>query len=103
MIYPPNREFPRQRVIAVDFDGTLFRKEGCLNEGVAAWCRKKKSEGFQMILWSARGREICERAVVAFGLVGVFDHVLSKPGYILDDKGWSWIKYTHVVKPSDQI
>jgi hypothetical protein len=30
--------------------------------------------------------------------------VLSKPGYIIDDLGWSWIKYTKVIRTQgDQL
>ena len=33
----------------------------------------------------------------------IFDHVLSKPGYVLDDKGWTWIKFTRVIKSADDV
>ena len=94
-------KFPLRKVIAVDFDGTLFGN-GVINEKVVAFCREKKAAGFEMILWSARGRELCVKAVKEFGLEGIFDHVISKPGYILDDAGWTWIKFTRVIKsPTD--
>ena len=30
--------------------------------------------------------------------VELFDHIVSKPNYVVDDLGWSWIKYTEVVR-----
>jgi len=33
----------------------------------------------------------------------IFDHVLSKPGYVLDDKGWTWVKFTRVIKSADDV
>ncbi len=47
-----------------------------------------------MILWSARGKAHAEQAAKISKLTDTFDTIISKPGYIVDDKGWSWIKYT---------
>lgn len=33
-----------------------------------------------------------------FGVTELFYVILSKPGYVLDDKGWGWIQYTHVIR-----
>jgi phosphoglycolate phosphatase-like HAD superfamily hydrolase len=62
-----------------------------------AWLKRRKVEGFDLMLWSARGRQHCLRAVEEFGLDGLFDVITGKPGYIVDDKGWAWIKFTKVV------
>lgn len=90
------QKYPRQKLIAVDVDGTLFSR-GKLNTDLVEWCKQKKNEGFKMMLWSARGQKHAEEAAYRSGLIEVFDTVISKPGYILDDKGWGWIKYTKQV------
>lgn len=87
---------PPTRLIAVDVDGTLHAG-GQLNDALVAWCRQRKAEGFGLMLWSARGEAHALHAVETFGLHGLFDHVLGKPGYLVDDKGWAWIADTVVV------
>lgn len=77
-------------------DGTLH-ESGIPNTKVIAWLRVKKLEGFELVLWSARGQRHAQRAIDNLGLAGLFDVVISKPGYIVDDKGWAWIKWTKIV------
>lgn len=89
--------YPPTRCIAVDVDGTLVC-EGRLNTGVVDWCRARKAVGFELILWSARGVNYARAVVFRFGLDGLFDAVVGKPGYLLDDLGWDWIRYTRVVR-----
>jgi hypothetical protein len=88
-----------KKVIAVDVDDTLLIK-GVINEKLSKWCRDRKTEGFCLILWSARGEvhavDTCKKA----GLDNVFDYVISKPSYVVDDKGWEWTKYTKVINPA---
>lgn len=90
--------YPPTRAVAVDIDGTLVGGDGQLNTGVVDWCRARKAVGFELILWSARGVNYAQSVVFKFGLEGLFDAIISKPGYILDDLGWDWIKYTRVVR-----
>ena len=90
-------KYPPQKVIAVDVDGTLHNN-GTPNAQVIAWCRAKKAEGFKLMLWSARGEAHAVRAAHHFGCFDVFDLICSKPGFILDDQGWGWIRYTHIVR-----
>lgn len=89
--YPPNR------VIAVDVDNTLHVK-GVLNEKVVSFCRNQKEQGFYLILWSARGEKYARAVAAHFDVADIFDVILSKPGYILDDEGWGWIKFTRVIQ-----
>lgn len=91
--------YPPPRVIAVDIDGTLLNN-GILNQPLVEWCNKKKQDGFRLMLWSSRGLDYANRFVAHFGLDGIFDDVVSKPGYLVDDQGWRWIRYTKVVLPS---
>lgn len=92
-----NRKFPENKVIAVDVDGTLLRR-GRVNDSVVAWCVRKKAEGYSLMLWSARGEAHARQAAGLFGLTELFDHIISKPGALLDDKGWAWINFTRVIR-----
>ena len=89
-------KYPPPKVIFVDVDGTLY--DSVLNHALIKWCRDRKAEGFKLVLWSARGEDYAKRCAKRFDIVDLFDHIIDKPGYIVDDLGWSWIKYTKVVK-----
>jgi FMN phosphatase YigB (HAD superfamily) len=86
----------QDRTIFVDVDGTLHKK-GRPIQSVIDYCRRKKAEGYTLVLWSARGQAHALEAVKVFGLHDLFSHVLSKPGAIIDDRGWTWAKYTKVL------
>jgi hydroxymethylpyrimidine pyrophosphatase-like HAD family hydrolase len=90
------QKYPPPRVIAVDVDGTLH-VNGRVNQAVVEYCKARKADGFRLMLWSARGLGHAQRAADQFGLVDLFDDIVSKPGYVLDDLGWSWIKYTRII------
>lgn len=92
---------PPAKCIAIDVDETLITRLGKLDEPLAEWVRKKHDEGYETILWSARGRKHAQAAADRHGIADYFDSILSKPGYIVDDLGWSWIKYTQVVRRLD--
>lgn len=91
------QKFQPAKVIAVDVDGTLI-KGGRVVCSLVGWLREQRSLGFRLMLWSARGRDHAMGAVELFGLQGLFDDVVSKPGYVVDDHGWGWTHYTCVVK-----
>lgn len=86
----------RPRVLAVDVDGTLFVK-GEVNRSVVDFVKGRKTAGFEIIIWSSRGTDYAKKAAALAGLTAVADAVISKPGEIIDDQGWGWIKYTRVV------
>jgi predicted mannosyl-3-phosphoglycerate phosphatase (HAD superfamily) len=96
----PRQKFPPPRTIAIDVDGTLQRR-GEPNLPLLEWCREKKSAGFTLVLWSSRGEDHARKFATLFGVQDLFDHILSKPGYIVDNHGWSWIQYTRVIKSLD--
>lgn len=83
---------PRKH-IAIDVDGTLF-KNGAPDQKVVEFAKQKKANGFTVVVWSARGEKHAEDAVNISGLRPYVDGIASKPGYILDDKGWNWTRYT---------
>lgn len=90
-------QYPRQKVIAVDVDGTLHTN-GKANDQVIAWIKGKRADGFKLILWSMRGEDHARKAAALFGIADLFDVITSKPGYIVDDKGWSWTRFTGVIR-----
>ena len=81
----------------MDVDGTLHTN-GVANAKVIEFCRAQKARGFVLTLWSARGKKYAQAAAERFGVTELFDDIVSKPGYVLDDQGWNWIKYTHVIR-----
>ena len=91
------KAYPPPKVIAVDVDGTLH-VGGRVNQKLVDYLKERKAEGYRLMLWSARGITNAQAAVDRFGLHDLFDDVLSKPGYIIDDLGWQWIKYTKVIR-----
>jgi hydroxymethylpyrimidine pyrophosphatase-like HAD family hydrolase len=94
----PGQKHQPQKVMAVDVDGTLVC-DGKVTPEIIAWLQARKVDGFRLMLWSARGRDHALGAIATFDLpVDLFDDVISKPGYILDDHGWEWTRYTQVVK-----
>jgi hydroxymethylpyrimidine pyrophosphatase-like HAD family hydrolase len=92
----PKRKHNLAKVIAVDVDGTLLIN-GSINQSLVEWCISRKDDGFCMILWSARGEKHAKNICKLSKLETVFDYVISKPAYVVDDKGWSWTKYTKVI------
>lgn len=63
-----------------------------------AWLRERKSEGFKLMLWSMRGENHARAIASQMGCYELFDVITSKPGFIVDDEGWRWIKRTQVVR-----
>lgn len=88
---------PPPCVIAVDVDGTLLINDQP-NEALIEWCRAQKVAGFDLMLWSSRGAAHAQRCARAFGIEDLFVVICSKPGYVVDDQGWGWIKFTRVVR-----
>jgi len=82
------------RWIFVDVDGTL-------RASVVRWCRQQKDRGVRLVLWSARGQEYAVRVARRMGCDDLFEAIISKPGRIIDDQGWGWIKYTSSMKPEE--
>jgi len=85
-------KYQPQKVVYVDVDGTLLIDGKCNNHLVAV-LTDLKAEGYELILWSARGKEHAQKAAGLTRTVGLFDIVLTKPGYVVDDKGWTWTRF----------
>ena len=90
-------KYQPQKVIAVDVDGTLHNN-GIVNHALVEWCKERKGQGFALMLWSARGEAYARKFAACFDITGLFDLICSKPGYIVDDQGWGWVKYTKVIR-----
>ena len=90
-------KFPPTRCIGIDVDGTLIRN-GRLNRPLADWAKEKKEEGFEVLLWTAQGKQHAERIAEMHNITHHFTAIIGKPGYIVDDLGWSWVKFTQVLR-----
>ncbi len=92
----------KPQTVAVDVDGTLLKKNGEANLATVDWLRAAKAQGYTLFLWSARGEAHARRAAELCGVTELFCAILAKPGYILDDVGWTWIRFTRVIHSLDQ-
>ena len=91
---------PPPKCLAVDVDGTLITDQG-VNTTLVETIREKHADGFDVVVWSMRGRAYAERAAAA---VGIADLVvcISKPGYIVDDVGLDWLREVVVLGRVDR-
>lgn len=85
--------------IAVDVDATLILA-GEVNMALVDWIREQVASGRPVLIWSARGESVAKEARDRAGLQKEVPLAISKPKLIVDDKGWSWVKYTRAVHPS---
>ena len=92
-------KYPPTKVIAIDVDDTLCIRGRC-NAKLVAWCRAMSAKGYSLMLWSARGKDHATNVATTLGVADVFDVITGKPGYIVDDKGWAWTKFTRVLRLS---
>ncbi len=85
------------KTIFVDVDGTLMLANGELNERLLKWIDAKLRKGFQFSLRSMRGAEHALNTATKFNVSNRFLNFLSKPGAIVDDHGWRWIKFSKAI------
>ncbi|EJG0999652.1 HAD family hydrolase [Vibrio parahaemolyticus] len=97
---PRVARFERRKVAYIDVDGTLFLN-GSLNNRLVTFLHKLKSNGWEINLWSANGKEYAERAAAAANCSNLFESILSKPSLVVDDLGWSWVKHTECINPME--
>lgn len=72
--------YKMSKIIAVDFDGTLFTEEypniGKPKWRVINWCKERQAKGDILILWTCREGEYLREAIEMCKEVGlVFDYV----------------------------
>lgn len=77
--------------IYIDVDGTI---QHCVD-----LIKRKREEGFKIVVWSANGQAHAQRIVNHLGLH--VDYVLSKPGYIIDDCGIKWLNFVRIILPKN--
>jgi len=83
-----------RKIIAVDFDGTLFATDYpdilWPIRKVIKWCRQRKREGCCLILWTCREGKALEEAVDACRSVGLeFDYINQNAPEIIELHGGS--------------
>ena len=88
--------YPIQNVIAIDIDGTLII-DNKLNINLINWI-KKENGNYTFYLWTSRGKKYADHIADKFKIKDLFDSIISKPGFIVDDKGWKWTHFTKVLK-----
>ena len=91
-----HRQLPLPKTVAFDVDGTLI-SGSTVNGRIVSLLREYKSSGFEVVVWSMRGTDYAKRAVDLAGVGAEVDCVISKPGVIVDDKGWTWVRDTKVI------
>lgn len=91
------KKYPKAKTICIDVDGTLIQN-GRLNSRLADWAMEQKAAGFEVILWSAQGKSYAQGVAKKYKIEQNFTVIIGKPGYIVDDLGWGWTKYTRVLK-----
>lgn len=88
----PTPKYRPQKSACIDIDGTLVR-DGQLNAALVEWIERKRSAGYDIVLWSARGRKYAEDVAAHYQIAHLFHAIISKPGVIVDDMGWRWTQY----------
>ncbi len=91
---------PLPRCIAIDVDDTLIRK-GQPNYDMVSMIRDRVADGWDIIVWSMRGRVYAQSAATVCGIADVVVCV-SKPGIIVDDQGLAWLGRVQVVRMGRQ-
>lgn len=84
---------PPPSVVYIDVDGTLLI-DGQINEPLVDWLREAHRAGYQLVLWSSAGEDHARQTAAQADLTELFHAILSKPGYVVDDMGWRWVRYT---------
>lgn len=85
------QKYPPPEWIFIDVDGTLTPR-------VIEWIRQIREGGYRFVLWSMRGEDYARLVAERFEAADLFDHIISKPGFIVDDQGWNWIRYTRILQ-----
>ena len=92
------QKYPMPKAVFVDVDGTLELRGMQLNTPLVSKLREMKGSGFELYLWSARGRAHAERVASKHGLTALFNAILPKPGVAVDDVGWRWCAFVKQMK-----
>tara|TARA_R110000782_G_C14805709_1_gene412294 strand:- start:2411 stop:2695 length:285 start_codon:yes stop_codon:yes gene_type:complete len=92
-----SQKFPKPKIIYADIDGTLLIN-GRLNRALISRLRENKSEGYKIYLWSMQGLTYAEKFADTHKITDLFEQILPKPGFIVDDMGWGWTKYTRKLR-----
>jgi len=87
---------PPPEWIYIDVDGVLLVK-GTINQVTVKFCKKQHSRGRKLVLWSMNGQGHAVQAARKAGISSLFEAIVSKPGCIVDNQGWAWIKAVRVV------
>lgn len=87
---------PRPKTIYVDVDGTLILKNGETNQDLIDFLISKANT-YELILWSMAGERHAREVADRLKITSLFSHILTKPGYMIDDDGKNWLRFTHLI------
>lgn len=88
------KRFAPPRVLAVDVDGTLI-DGGRAHPSIVELVQRQAAAGWDVLIWSMRGRRYAEQAAAFAGLAELVTCV-GKPGVIVDDQGLDWLRDVRV-------
>jgi len=93
--------YPERKTIFVDVDGTLLINNQ-INRRLTSWIKTQWLDGYEIIIWSMQGAKYADKICRKANLENYVTHCISKPGTIVDDEGWTWIKNCKkaIVNPS---
>ncbi len=81
----------------MDVDGTIDIRGRC-NTALVQKLWGLKSKGYELTLWSARGRQYAEKVAQKHGIQELFAIINGKPEIIMDNAGLKWLRNVKVVK-----
>ncbi len=88
------------QTVFVDCDGTLV-KGNAVNDRLVAWLRVQQAAGYPLVLWSMQGADYAREVAERLQIVDLFTAIVSKPRFVVDDAGWSWIRFARCILFSD--
>ena len=84
----------------IDVDGCLLVRRQ-INQALVKFCRQHRADGWDIVLWSARGRIHAEKVACMAGLDdGTFVAIISKPEIVIDNNHFDWMRECRVVIPA---
>jgi len=86
----------RPKTIYVDVDGTLILKDGKTNQDLIDFLIAKANT-YELNLWSMAGERHAREVADRLKITSLFSHILTKPGYMIDDDGKNWLRFTHLI------
>lgn len=92
---PPSKW--KNRTICIDCDGVLVNGT-TINQAVVDRAKELHDAGWEIVIWSARGRGYAFAIACAAGLTGVGYQAIGKPILMVDDRPQDFFRYCKVAR-----